>query len=313
MNTRCTLVITQREAFGRSLESLRSVLENTPAPFDLVYVDGASPPGVQLALQEMARVHGFRLIREERFLPPNEAKCLALPWITTDYAVFLDNDVLVHPGWLTALVRCADETQAGAVAPLYLERLPGREEKLHMLGGQCRIVGPEAQRRLVVTHDQRKTGLPQDPASRLRTEHLEMHGFLVRSRLLTEHDLFDPEIPTIPENADFCLTLLAAGEQIWIEPQARITVLLPESVAPEDRPFFTTRWSNAWIESGFDRFSKKWRLGGPQPVLASQRRWAVSHRVIAYPGSLHRWLRVKSDSILNRRLLAPLESRWLNR
>ena len=259
----------------------------------------------------MAEKYGFTLVREERILSPNEAKGMAIPFIQTEFSVFIDNDVLVVGDCLGALLRCAEETGAGAVAPMYLERM-GPVEKLHMLGGVCRIDQKGDHRRLVVSHDQRKGKLPAEALPRMRTEHIEMHALLVRSRLLGEYTLFDPGIRTIPENIDVCLTLLSAGEQIWMEPNARVVVLLPESVNQRYTSFFTTRWSDDWIDRSYEHFSRKWQLTGPQPVLKSQRRWAVAHRAIAYPNALHRRLGVKSDSNLNRYLLAPLERSWFN-
>jgi len=134
-----------------------------------------------------------------------------------------------------------------------------------------------------------------------------MHGFLLRTSILAQVQPFDPLVPTIPENADFCLLMREVGQEIWIEPNASVTVLLPEFLDDMDRAFHTQRWSDDWIRAGFQHFTRKWRLSGPQPVLESQRRWAVAHRVVAYDNSLHRRLGIKSDSILNRRLLAPLE------
>ena len=117
---------------------MRSVLNETSVPFELVYVDGASPPLIRDELREMAEKYGFTLVREERILSPNEAKGMAIPFIQTEFSVFIDNDVLVVGDCLGALLRCAEETGAGAVAPMYLERL-GPAEKLHMLGGVCPI------------------------------------------------------------------------------------------------------------------------------------------------------------------------------
>jgi len=307
-----TLIITQREAFACSRESLESVLACTPAPFKLIYVDGGSPEPLRDQLGKLAALHGFTLLREERFLSPNEAKCLALPYVDGDYAIFLENDVLVYPGWLEALITCAEETRAGAVAPIYLERVGG-EEKLHMVGGLARIVERHGHRQLVVTHDERKGRLSEMGLKRFRTEHVEVHALLVRADLLWTLALFDPAIPTIPENIDLCLTLLAAGEEIWMEPLSRVMVVLPECVEASDRLFYVQRWGDEWIENGLRRFCQKWQLEDEDPVLVSQRRWSVAHRMVAYPDSLHRRLGVKSDSILNRRLLAPLEHRWLNR
>ncbi len=305
------IIITQREGFSRSIESLTSVLGTLRCAQRLIYVDGGSPPAVHAELAALSGRHGFRLLREERFLSPNEAKVLGARHATGRHVAFLDNDVLVEEGWLERLVECAEATGAGAVAPLYLERL-GREERLHMFGGRCRITDSNGKRALDVTHEDRKGTIPA-AAARSRTEHIEMHGFLLEASLLHSLALFDPEIPTIPENVDFCLQLASAGRTLWIEPASRVTVLLPEVLDPMDREFFRRRWSDDWIERGFARIRSKWRLDGHQPVLESQRRWAVAHRMVAFDDALHRRLGVKSDSILNRRLLAPVERRLLGR
>ena len=312
MNSLVTLIITQRESYARSLESLASILAHTPAPLALIYVDGASPPPVRDALRTQAATMGFRLLREEQILAPNQAKCLAIPFIETEFALFIDNDVLVEPDWLPTLLACAQETGAGAVAPLYLERV-GDQEKLHMLGGRVHIHEAGGQRSLRATHDQRKGQVGAEPSQPFQTQHIEMHALLVRTALLHQHALFDPAILSVPENADFCLSLLEAGWQIWIEPRARVTVLLPEVLEADEGHFYKTRWSDEWMERGFAHFCQKWQLSGPQPALESQRRWVVAHRQVAYPDSLHRRLGIKSDSILNRRLLAPLEHRFFKR
>jgi len=83
--------------------------------------------------------------------------------------------------------------------------------------------------------------------------------------------------------------------------------MLPTEVPEPDRGFYRLRWSDAWIDCGCTRFSEKWNLAGSQPVLDSQRRWAVAHRMVSRDGALHRRVGVPSDSILNRRILAPFE------
>jgi glycosyltransferase involved in cell wall biosynthesis len=218
MHSPPSIVITQREGFSRSRESLLSVLTHTPKPYELICVDGASPPEVRDELRRLSEERGFRLLRHERYLSPNEAREAALPFVSGEYTAFLDNDVLVAEGWLEGLLTCAAETGAGVVAPLYLELLEG-VERLHMFGGHCRIVESAGDRMLEVTHDGRKG-------------------------------------------------------------QAR---------------------------QSFTRFREKWGLSGFQPVLDSQRRWAVAHRMVSHEDALHRRLGIPSDSILNRRVLAPLE------
>jgi hypothetical protein len=136
---------------------------------------------------------------------------------------------------------------AGVVAPLYLELLEG-VERLHMFGGHCRIVESRGRRTLDVTHDGRK-GQSRQSLTRIQTEHIEMHGFLIRTALLSSLRVFDPAISTIPENADFCLTVRKAGETLWIEPRSSVTVILPTWVPEPDREFYRLRWSDVWIDS----------------------------------------------------------------
>src|SRR5262245_19121199 len=102
-----TIVVSQRERFGDSARSLDSIYEHSDAPFDLVYVDGGSPRYVRDYIATAASARGFKLIRSEVFLSPNQARNLGLYHVRTRYVVFIDNDVVVSPGWLTPLIACA--------------------------------------------------------------------------------------------------------------------------------------------------------------------------------------------------------------
>jgi glycosyltransferase involved in cell wall biosynthesis len=301
-----SIVVTQREGFYFTRESLESLLASLSAPVPIIYIDGGSPPECRdfLAAQPPSRLHH---IRSERFLSPNEAKQIALPHIDTEFAAFVDNDVLFEPGWLDLLLETAIEKNAAATAPFYRERI-GSTEKIHMAGGEARIDESGGRRQLVVTHDQRKSRSTLDRHAPFPTSHIEMHALLVRRDFLHRRpDLFDHAIPSIPENVDFCLGIQALGGTIWMDPRAVVTVILPETIHESDRAFYLQRWSQDWQLRGLARFREKWNLSGHQPELVSQLRWAVAHRVVARRFSLHRLLGLPSDSILNRRLLAPLE------
>ena len=71
-------------------------------------------------LQRESSEKGFLLITTEHHISPNQARNLGLKEVKTKYVVFIDNDALVTPGWLEALVRCAEETGAWVVGPLCL-------------------------------------------------------------------------------------------------------------------------------------------------------------------------------------------------
>lgn len=133
-----TVAVVPRERFSYTRPSLENIYQNTPPPFDLLYVDGGSPAPVRRYLEAESRKRGFHLIRTNHYLSPNQARNLAVQHITTKYAVFVDNDVLVNPGWLDALVGCAERSGAAVVGPLIYAGKPG-SEIIHMAGGIAHI------------------------------------------------------------------------------------------------------------------------------------------------------------------------------
>lgn len=130
---RATIIVTQRERFGMTGESLESLYANTKG-VDVIYVDGKSPARVRDLLKREAMERGFRLIRSETYLTPNQARNMGVAAATTEYVVFADNDVLFSENWLPPLIACADEERAEVVAPLTCQGLPAHTE-IHHAGG----------------------------------------------------------------------------------------------------------------------------------------------------------------------------------
>ncbi|MEO5702282.1 MAG: glycosyltransferase, partial [Gammaproteobacteria bacterium] len=146
-----TIVVTQRERFSYTATSLESIYKNTALPFKLIYLDGASPPHIKHYLATQAVEKGFTLIRAEHFIPSSKARNLGQAQVKTKYAVFIDNDVSVTPGWLEALVKCAEETEAWVVGPLCIEgkaedqiiHTVGEEAHFKINNGQRTFHGPQ--------------------------------------------------------------------------------------------------------------------------------------------------------------------------
>lgn len=130
---RATIIVTQRERFGMTEESLDSLYQHTPDA-RMIYVDGNSPRRVASDLKRESEMRGFTLIRTEKFLTPNQARNIGVAAADTEYVVFVDNDVPYTPGWLDRLIACADETGAWVVAPLTCQDLPAHAE-IHHAGG----------------------------------------------------------------------------------------------------------------------------------------------------------------------------------
>jgi len=312
-----TLVLVPRERFQITRRSLESIYEHTGFPFALIYVDGGSPAPIRHYLEDQAVARGFRLIRTHRYLTPNEARNLGIAQVTTPYIVFVDNDVLVTPGWLEALVRCAEETGAWVVGPLYCQGELARGV-VHMTGGHAHIFEEEGARRF--QEDHRYFGQPL-PTVRplLRREPCEMvefHCMLVRSDVFSRLGPLDAGLKSALENPDFCMSVRQAGGDVYFEPAAIITYLSPPPLAWSDLPYFFLRWSDAWNRASLHHFREKWQLPEDDPNLTQQfKAWTWWRRQALLPPDsvLARVLRSSPGPLLAH-LLAQGEgrlNRWL--
>src|SRR5262245_16768657 len=191
-----TIAIVPHEKFSLMRRSLESVLANTPEPHRIVFVDGGSHRSVAGYLTDQARRHDFTLVRTDYFLRPNEARNLGLRYSRTEFVAFVDNDVVVDPGWLAPLERCARGTGAAVVSPLCC--IGAREHaSVHLTRGECRIV--ESGGRRVMHECFLDNGRSLDDVlpdvERVQCELVDAHALLVRSAALADGGL-DEEIRT---------------------------------------------------------------------------------------------------------------------
>jgi GT2 family glycosyltransferase len=277
-----TLVVVPRERFNASARSLESVRRHTPPGLRLVYVDGGSPPETARYLAEQSRAGGFELVRTDRFLSPNEARNIGFARASGRYVVFLDNDLLVTSGWLDALVRCAEETGADLVGPLYGVGDP-HTGSVHMAGGRMGIREEQGERRLFEEHV--FAGRPiSEVVGRLRrepTQLVEFHCMLVRTATLQQLGPLDERLLSTGEHIDICLAVAKRGGEIYLEPASRVAYLPPDALDSAEREYFQLRWSEAWTRATFSRLYEKWRLSPRDPYIAQHVRWLRSHRRLA--------------------------------
>ena len=311
---RATVVMVPRERFSATQRSLESLYRDTGSPFDLVYVDGGSPRPVRRYLAHEAERRGFRLIRTDHYLSPNRARNLGLAHVETPYVVFVDNDVVVTPGWLDALVRCAEETGAAVVGPLCLIGELD-EQRIHIATGEARIVERNGQRALVERHLHSNKRV-DDVRARLRrepTEVAEFHTMLVRMSVFAGLGPLDEGLLNTREHVDFCLRVQRAGESLYFEPASVMTYLPPRDLAWSDLRYMMLRWSESWSRATLEHFCRQWDL--PLTTFDQQVAWLVSHRRMAvepWLAPVRRLAGWRLGRHLEDRLLHPLESR-LNR
>jgi GT2 family glycosyltransferase len=145
-------------------------------------------------------------------LSPNQARNLGFALVDTKYTAFVDNDVIVTPGWLEALVTCAEETGAAVVGPLTCQYEPVHEI-IHCAGGECGAAEQKRGdiiRRAIVDkiYDQGK--LVKDMRAnyqRRETGVAEFHCNLTSSSFLKRIGGFDEKLLNTKEHVDFCMSV----------------------------------------------------------------------------------------------------------
>lgn len=303
-----TIVIVPRERFSYAQQSLDSVYEHTTPPFSLIYVDGHVPARLRAYLQQEAKRRNFLLVHTDHYLSPNQARNLGLQQVHTKYVVFLDNDVLVTPGWLEALVRCAEETEAWVVGPLYLQG-PLEEQIVHMAGGTITTEEREGKRQFAAKLNYVGKPLASLPHPPMRgpTDYVEFHCTLVRTEMFGKLGRLDEKLLSSREHLDLCLMVREAGGPVYLEPAAVVTYIYPRSLAWSDLPYFMLRWSEAWNTATLERFQAKWN------VQVSDRQMTIlRHHRHAYLAPVKRPLRRvfgRYAGRIEQSLLYPVERR----
>ncbi|MFM2042748.1 MAG: hypothetical protein RLY86_1324 [Pseudomonadota bacterium] len=247
---RVSVVVTPREKFSLALDSLDSLLPSLAGmDHELIYVDGNSPRPVREGLAERARHHPMRILRSERYLAPNAARNRGAAAARAPLIVFIDNDVMVTPGWLEALVVCAERTGAAIVGPLVCQGAP-LHSIVHCAGGECgiRTITTEAGEERHIYEHIAKQGRPAAaiPREARRTELAEFHCMLVRADFLKEVGGLDEGLLSSREHVDICLQAKAMDAPVWLEPASVVTYVHDSRLRASDLAYYMLRWSDDW-------------------------------------------------------------------
>jgi GT2 family glycosyltransferase len=310
-----TIVAVPRERFNCAARSLQSIYDNSDVPFRLVYVDGRSPARVRRHLKGQAASKGFELIRTEYYLSPNEARNLGLARVRSKYVVFIDNDVIVAPGWLGPLIQCADETGAAVVSPLNCESLP-LHERIHFAGGGCHVRveehGGRRGRHMVDTiHRQgERRSRVRDQLKREETEVAEFHCLMARTDIFERIGPFDEGLLSVRENLDFCLLVAQAGGRIYLEPASVITYLSTEPFAWSDMSYYAVRWSDAWTLASLHRLRDKWSLTEDAYFTKQYGNLGWRRQLYLVQENLLGWVPSWRARVALEKVVLPIEEMW---
>lgn len=282
-----TVVMVRRERHGAARRALTALFARTPPLVPIVYVDAGSPRTLaRWVMRAAASRPGLRIARVASDAPPNEGRRAGLSQSSSRYVAFVDNDVVVEPGWLEALVRCADDTGAAIVGPLVLMGTP-RWSLVHFAGGDLELTGSAGARSLREVHHL-ANARPSDLRGRLerrRTGVAEMHVLLVRRAALEEVGGFDPGLKSTMEHTDLCLRVRAAGHEVYFEPACVITVLPPLApLLPAELRYYLLRWSERWNRDSVEHMRRKHAIAPNDPFLRAHLGWLRRHRWLGLSG-----------------------------
>lgn len=257
-----TLVVSFRERWSLTLRSLESIAAHTPPPTPIWVLDTGMPADLRRELEARRDAWRLRLIDLPSDLWPTQARGRVAPEIETPYAVFIDNDVLVMPGWLNALVTCAEETGAGIVGPLYLWGLDGDSDLIHMAGGDL-YVSEENGRRVMGDSHRHCMKRAADMAGRIVREtcgFAEYHCMMMRREVFRDPRVFDPEIVCVHEHIHASLLARELGYETWLEPASRVLYLAFSPWRPDELTKFRWRWDREAGERSLARFAACWNV-----------------------------------------------------
>lgn len=282
--TDVTIIVAPRERFEQATMSLRACFDTADLPFRMIYVDGGSPKAIADELKDEVEKRDHVYIRRPGYITPNDARNTALPMVDTKYVVFIDNDVVFAPGWLSALVQCAEETGAGLVTPTILVG-PGTlmpDLKVHHAGGIVQLTdtghGRKMYRRHCFEHE-RYLECKSDLV-RKETDATEFHVVLVRREMLEQIGPLDPKLVGFTDEIDMAFNAREQGWSIWFEPTSVVVYEVAKKFTWREIPYFCLRWNSARCMNAERYFYKKWNL---VPEFQRQKNFLRDHRRHIFP------------------------------
>lgn len=246
-----SIVIVPRQQFGILDDCVDALYRHTPGAFEIVIVHfGDDLP------DSVASRQGLKVVSAPSFLYPHESKNLGLEHCDRDseWLVFMDNDVKVHPGWLDALLATAEQEEVNVVHPLYLFERDDRRV-IHMSHGEFSDNGEPGGTRPVMKMVNRKQE-QTDGLVRRDSDFVEFHLWMVHRDVMERLGGFD-EI-TIGEHIHYSLRLRELGERIVFEPESVVTYCADVDRSERNREYLRYRWGRRAARESISKLRARW-------------------------------------------------------
>ena len=255
MKPTVTIGFVPRERYELAAESLTTLLDNTPEPYELIVVAPAIPARYRHEMDEVLRRRPrTRVLEVDRPLLPAASKNVVLEHASGEYVAFVENDVLYPPGWLDALQAACEEFPANVASPLIREGRGSHEHFDHHLGH----IEPQGPDRPLRIHG---ISAPRNAVTeRTRVDFVEQHCLLYRRSALDRIAPFDEELNTRDE-VDVSLALWSCEQVVVLEPSVRVNYVPPTTSPAEDElGYFRIRWDLDRAAASRERIRQRWNL-----------------------------------------------------
>ncbi len=246
MACKVTIVMTVRENYSLTIQSIDSIIKHTTTPYRFIFVNYKVPESI---LQEIQQRNSVEIFTSNSPYPSVSMKSVVSE-IATPYTVYLDNNITVSPLWLENLIVCMELNNAGVVGPAYL----WKNDKIHMFGGDITIKGK---------HFTEKHHLIDSPAHILKTlktrrcDYAEYHCLMVRTDLL-KHGALDDSLCILHQHIDLSLMVKRMGYGTFVTPHSVVTYVNETKIQDYEIDLFRERWNVDVGEKDIEYFCKKW-------------------------------------------------------
>ncbi len=223
---RATVICIPRHGYATTRIHIESLYARTNECILVFYVDIASPPAVRAFLEEQSRTRrGFFHIRIDKPVSRQTARLMVLDLVSTPYTVFMDNNMLLHDGWLESLIHTSETDDADVVSPLIV-----------MQGGNVHFSGSRIVKVSATNHQRKQTTaecpmavpLSETRPRKIEIDFAESHCCLMRTQAFTGRidELFIEEMHNAHTVAVASYLLKTRhGAKMLVDPDSIVSIL----------------------------------------------------------------------------------------
>jgi O-antigen biosynthesis protein len=227
-----------------TFQCLRSLLREVSfEENEVVVIDNASTDETRELLSHFGAL--VRVVRNEESRGFVDACNQGAAVARGRYLLFLNNDAIVHPGWLDALVEMLErDARAGAAGSLFLDP----DGRIQEAGG---IIWSDGE-----TFPYGRGRSPEDRrfAFAREVDYCSGASLIIRKELFEQLGGFDRRYaPACYEDADLCMGVRSLGRKVVYQPASRITRFEDATATGTCMGFERYQVVNR------DRFKEKWR------------------------------------------------------